>query len=97
MTEYKDPPHLSSAEKEVTMRFSRDSYDLKVTAEVSSWVRWLDEHPEFQEDWRRSHDGAVTAISGTLPLSALHLSWVPRKDDTPSSALGQPPEVQSDG
>lgn len=91
MTEYRDDPTLGPGEKEITMRFARDEDRVTITAEITSWVRWLDHHPEFNETWRRETDGVVHAVSGTLPLGVLQLSGNPRKSTEPASPLGKLP------
>lgn len=92
MTEYVDDPNLSAVEKEVSLTFSRDEDRLRIHSEISSVTKWLDNHPEFSERFRRETDGAVYAINGTLPVGCLSLKGTSRKSQQPSAVTGVLPE-----
>lgn len=86
--EVRDDPELLPEEKEVIIRWSRADDRVSIHAEQSTVVRWLVDHPEFSEESRREENGAVYAVSGTLPVGALKLSGNPRQSNDTASVLG---------
>jgi len=85
---YRDDPDLGTMEKEVSITFARDEDRAHVHAEISSVVKWLDNHPEFETEDVRRHDGNIVALTGTLPVGCLHLKGKSRKQDTAGRITG---------
>lgn len=90
--EYADDPNLTAAEKEVSLTFSRGDDRIRVHSEITTVTKWLDNHPEFNEGFRRVTDGTVHAINGTLPLGCLSLKGSSRQSQQPSAVTGVLPE-----
>jgi len=95
MTEYRDDPDLTPEEKEITITFGAHTDRLHIHAEKATVVKWLDNHPRFNERNRREKNGVLHALTGTLPLGALKLSG-DRKSTTMSSVLGGYPSEDTD-
>jgi hypothetical protein len=77
----KDYPGLTPAEKEVTIRFDRDSDRLHVCSDVGSITARLLQHPDFEEEDRTTIDGNVVQVSGTLPVGVLSIKSKPRTNN----------------
>lgn len=90
--EIADDPDLLPEEKEIMVRWARCDDRLTVHAEQSTAVKWLLEHPEFQQDRRRVKNGVVHAVSGTLPVGVLNLSGTSRQSSYTSDVLGVLPD-----
>lgn len=71
--EARDNPDLLPQEKEVTIRFARDSDRFHVCSDVGSVTNRLLNHPDFEEESRRTIDGDVVQVSGTLPVAVLSI------------------------
>lgn len=71
----KEDPGLSSAEKEVTLRVNKLDQELVVHSEVGSVNRALMTRRDFEPTRTRTDDdGAIVAVTGTLPMGVLKIS-----------------------
>lgn len=92
--EVAEDPDLRTHEKETTIRFANDQDRLRIASEQAAVIRWLLNHPEYEETNARVKGGVQHATVGTLPVGALKLKGKTRKTNTPSSVLGSLPESE---
>lgn len=76
-----DPPELTPAEKEVTVRVARDQGSLWVSSEVGSVTRRLMAHEGFHVESVRVDDETVTSVVGRLPVRYLTIGTAGRSHD----------------
>lgn len=90
--EIKSDPALETSEKETMIRMERvdGDYQLTVHSEHAVVVKWLLQHPDYEQNSKRVSQGIQHATTGTLPVGALKLSGR-RQAQTPGSILGQIP------
>lgn len=85
----KADPALSPLERETNITFSVADDKTRVSSEEASIIRWLLEHPEYEEEDRREHDDDVVFITGKLPIGCLMLKGKPRKSNHHSRITGE--------
>lgn len=73
-----EDPRLAPEEKETTITWARDEKAVHVYSEVAGIVNRLLHHPHFDEDRRRTVEGDVVAVAGTLPLRCITIKANPR-------------------
>lgn len=76
----REDPDLGPRDKETIVRFGKDQERMTVFSEEKGVMNRLLHHPHFEEVDRRTHEGAVVALRGTLPVACLSIKGVPRQN-----------------
>lgn len=93
----REDPDLTQMEKETTVTWAKDQERVHIHSEMGSIVRWLLDHPDFEEAGRRLNNGEIHAVRGTLPVGCLKLQATPRKSSRPSDVTSRFADGGNDG
>jgi hypothetical protein len=96
VTDVHADPELSPIERETMIRWSAADDRAHVASEEPAVIRWLLEHPEYEEIRSRSDSEGQTFSKGRLPVGCVKLSGESRSDNRHSRVLGQLPEDSAD-
>lgn len=80
---------LRPEEKQVSFVATKDSDAFRVHSEVKGVTHRLLSHPAFEEERRRTQDGAVVSITGTLPAGCLKVRENPRQWGTWATIISE--------
>jgi len=88
MSDITEDNDLSPAEKEVMIRFDKDTQLLTVHSEVGSVSRALASRDDFEQtDARRNEQGQIVSVTGHLPLGVLKIQQNARKHGSFSTVV----------
>lgn len=96
VTDVHSDPGLSAIERETVIHWSAADDMAHVASEEPAVIRWLLDHPEYEETRSRSDSDGQTFSKGRLPVGCVKLSGESRSDNRHSRVLGQLPEVPTD-
>lgn len=90
--EVESDPDLLAEEKELNLTFPNDGDHGYLYADVPVFIRWLQSIPPADPEWVRVNDeGALLAVSATIPKGIVKLQKQTRKSQTHSSMVSYGP------